>query len=119
MLPQQLLSEIASTHPPVLHHLAQRLRAMALASGPGTTEEVKYGGILFAGLDGFCGVFVYAAHVTLEFGNGVALDDPNAELMGKGKGHRHLKFTTEDNTALARAQHFIQMARSLADQPRK
>jgi hypothetical protein len=66
-LPDRLMLKIAQTHPPVLHSIAQRLRALALASGPDTTEEVKYGGILFAGQEGFCGVFVYNAHVTLEF----------------------------------------------------
>lgn len=119
MLPDHLMSEIARTHPPVLHAVAQRLRQMALQSGVGTQEEVKYGGILFAGQQSFCGVFVYAAHVTLEFGEGAALPDPDGELQGKGKGRRHLKFTTEDDAALSRAAHFIVLARALADQPRR
>lgn len=119
MLPNHMMDGIARTHPPVLYAIAQRLRQMALDCGPATREEVKYGGILFAGQRGFCGVFVYAAHVTLEFGEGAALPDPAAELQGKGKGRRHLKFTAEDEAALARAAHFIALARALADQPRK
>lgn len=117
MLPNDLMSAIARTHPPFLHVLAQELRALGLASGPDTQEEVKYGGILFAGHSGFCGVFVYGAHVTLEFSDGAALPDPAGELLGKGKGRRHLKFTSQDPVALARAAHFIALARGLADQP--
>ena len=65
MLPDQLLSDLAKTHPPVLIAVAQRLRQLALNSGPLTREEVKYGGILLAGKTGFCGIFIYAAHGTL------------------------------------------------------
>ena len=62
-----------------------RLRAMALASGPAITEEVKYGGILFASYAAFCGVFAYQNHVTLEFSEGNTLADPFGVLAGKGK----------------------------------
>jgi hypothetical protein len=117
MLPDHMMAEIARTHPPVLHVLAQRLRQMAQDSGPGTREDVKYGGILFSGARGFCGVFVYAAHVTLEFSEGVSLADPQGELQGKGKGRRHLKYAREDEAALSRAEHFIALARRAADQP--
>jgi len=117
MMPDELMSKIALSHAPALHSVAQRLRVLALASGPDTVEEVKYGGILFTGRSGFCGVFVYAAHVTLEFSEGAALPDPGSELQGKGKGRRHLKFTGEDEAALSRAAHFIAIARERADQP--
>ncbi len=117
MLPDHLMTEIARTHPPFLSVLAQRLRQMAKTSGTDTHEEVKYGGILFSGTHGFCGVFVYAAHVTLEFSEGASLADPQGELQGKGKGRRHLKFTSEDEAALSRAAHFIALARRAADHP--
>ena len=120
ILPDQFMLNVARTHPPVLHAIAQRLRTIALASSPATQEEVKYGGILFGGSASFCGVFVYGAHVTLEFGNGAELPDPGGELLGNGKGRRHLKFTTEDEAVLARAAYFIALARAMAqDQPRR
>ena len=62
-------------HRGTLFPIVTRLRAMALASGPAITEEVKYGGILFASRTGFCGVFAYTNHVTLEFGDGSTLPD--------------------------------------------
>ncbi|MGL5009058.1 MAG: DUF1801 domain-containing protein [Paracoccaceae bacterium] len=116
MSPDDLLHKLAQTHSPALLAIAQKLRLLALNSGSDTKEEVKYGGILFAGRQGFCGVFVYSAHVTLEFGEGAALPDPDSLLLGKGKGRRHLKFADEDDAALARAGHFIALARQAADQ---
>ena len=74
------LLEDLRLHRGTLFPIVTRLRAMALASGPAITEEVKYGGILFASRTGFCGVFVYTNHVTLEFGDGSTLPDPHGVL---------------------------------------
>lgn len=76
------------------HALVQALRQSALAAGPGVTEEVKYGGLLFSAAQPFCGVFAYTAHVSLEFGQGAAMSDPAGVLEGAGKGRRHIKFRT-------------------------
>jgi hypothetical protein len=115
MLPDDWFKHLDSTQSPLLAATARRLRELALASGPDTTKEVKYGGVLFAGARGFCGIFSYAAHITLEFGEGAALSDPQAALSGKGKGRRHLKFVNEDEANLLQAKHFIQLARAHAD----
>ncbi len=40
-----------------LHAIVERLREIALNSGPAITEEVKYGGLLFSSGSSFCGVF--------------------------------------------------------------
>lgn len=86
------LLEDLRLHRGALFPIVTRLRAMALASGLAITEDVKYGGILFASRTGFCGVFVYTNHVTLEFGDGSTLPDPHGVLAGKGKLRRHIRF---------------------------
>lgn len=68
---------------------------MALASGPAITEDVKYGGILFASRTDFCGVIVYTNHLTLEFDDGSTLPDPHSVLAGKGKLRRHIRIDSE------------------------
>lgn len=115
MTPEDYFKRLDETHPPNLAAVARRLRALALGSGPQTGETVKYGGVLFSGREAFCGVFAYSAHVTLEFGEGARLPDPAGTLLGKGKGRRHLKFTGEDDAALAVAASHIAAARALAD----
>lgn len=74
------------------HALVMALRQSAFDAGPGVTEEVKYGGLLFSAKQPFCGVFAYTAHVSLEFGQGAAMADPAGVLEGAGKGRRHIKF---------------------------
>ncbi len=74
------------------YNLVQALRQVALEAGPAITEEIKYGGILFAARQGFCGIFSYAGHVSLEFSDGAKLRDPHQALEGQGKLRRHLKF---------------------------
>jgi hypothetical protein len=55
------------------------------------SEEVKYGGILFASGPHFGGVFAYKEHVSVEFGHGAAIKDTDGFLEGAGKGRRHIK----------------------------
>ncbi|MDN3575828.1 DUF1801 domain-containing protein [Chitinimonas viridis] len=73
--------------------LVQTLREAVLSLGVGVTEEVKYGGLLFSAGKPFCGVFSYAKHVSLEFGDGAALPDPHQVLEGEGKLRRHIKLS--------------------------
>ncbi|WP_137150215.1 DUF1801 domain-containing protein [Devosia sp. FKR38] len=75
----------------IRYQLIESVRAIVLQVGPSIGEEIKYGGILFAGHRGFCGIFSYANHVTLEFSEGASLPDPHQRLEGKGKGRRHIK----------------------------
>lgn len=77
--------------------LVQSLREVILDLAPSISEEVKYGGILFAAERPFCGVFSYAKHVSLEFGAGASLPDKFKVLEGEGKFRRHIKlFSAED-----------------------
>ena len=87
----------------------------SLASGPAITEEVKYGGILFASRTGFCGVFVYTNHVTLEFGDGSTLPDPHGVLAGKGKLRRHIRIDSEHDLEAKKVGDYINAARARSD----
>ncbi len=66
---------------------------------PMAKGRTMYGGTMFetqpgVPKTGFCGVFSYQNHVSLEFSNGAALGDPQAVLEGKGKFRRHIKLRT-------------------------
>jgi len=76
------------------YQIAAAVRALMKQLFKPFAEEVKYGGILFASGVQFCGVFVYKAHVSVEFGHGAAIDDPFGHLEGGGKFRRHLKLLT-------------------------
>jgi hypothetical protein len=73
------------------YEIVEAVRALAKNTFETTSEEVKYGGILFASGVQFAGVFAYKEHVTVEFGNGAKISDPFGFLEGTGKGRRHVK----------------------------
>ncbi len=78
------------------HALVQAVRTRVQRTLGSVDEEVKYGGILFAS-DGVPvgGVFAYARHVSVEFGQGAAIADPFGFLEGGGQGRRHVKLRSE------------------------
>lgn len=59
-------------------------------------SQVKYGGVLFSHAQDIGGVFLYNAHVSLEFSQGAQLSAPTGVLQGKGKFRRHIKLTVND-----------------------
>jgi hypothetical protein len=73
------------------HDIVEAVRALVKKTFKATTEEVKYGGILFSSGVQFCGVFAYKEHVSVEFGAGAQIQDDLGFLEGSGKGRRHLK----------------------------
>lgn len=75
------------------YDLVQAIRKVVLGLDKQVSEEIKYGGILFAAEQAFCGVFAYANHVSLEFGEGANLPDQFGVLEGKGKFRRHIKLS--------------------------
>ncbi|WP_338848232.1 DUF1801 domain-containing protein [Massilia sp. W12] len=79
---------------PQIYEIVEAVRALAQASLENLSEEVKYGGILFADGVQFGGVFAYTAHVSVEFGHGAKIADPYGFLEGAGKGRRHIKLHT-------------------------
>ena len=73
------------------YQIVEAVRALVKKTIERTSEEVKYGGILFTSGVQFGGVFAYKAHVRVEFGNGAKINDPFGFLEGTGKGRRHVK----------------------------
>ncbi len=98
-----------------LFPIVTRLRALALSSGRAITEEIKYGGILFASRAGICGVFAYQSHVTLEFSEGSTLSDPYGVLAGKGKFRRHIRIDTEQDIETKHVEYYLAAARMQSD----
>jgi hypothetical protein len=90
--------------------LVQALRQLVLNQDPVVTEEVKYGGLLFSAGKPFCGVFAYAKHVSLEFGDGASLPDEYKVLEGEGKLRRHIKLSTMDDVAQKQVAHYLALA---------
>lgn len=109
------LLEDLRQHRGALFPIVARLRAMALASGPQITEEVKYGGILFASRTWFCGVFAYKNHVTVEFSEGNSLRDPHGVLAGQGKFRRHIRIDSEQDIEAKHVEEYVKTARAQSD----
>ena len=76
------------------YEIVEAVRSLVYQTFPAASEEVKYGGILFASGAQFAGVFAYKAHVTVEFGSGAKINDTFGFLEGSGKGRRHVKLMT-------------------------
>lgn len=92
--------------------IVQAVRALVLQPPfEAPTEEVKYGGILFAAQGvSFCGVFAYQALVSVEFGQGARMHDPFGHLEGAGKGRRHLKLRSIDDLAHKQLAQYLPLA---------
>lgn len=76
------------------YEIVEAVRALVKQTFETTSEEVKYGGILFTSGIQFGGVFSYKAHVTVEFGSGSKITDTFGFLEGTGKGRRHVKLVS-------------------------
>ncbi|MBE9609752.1 DUF1801 domain-containing protein [Chitinilyticum piscinae] len=95
--------------------LVQAVRDLVRATLPEISEEVKYGGILFASAgQPFGGVFAYSQHVSVEFGAGARISDPHGLLEGSGKGRRHIKLRVSDDIAAKKLAAYLPLALTAA-----
>lgn len=81
-------------------------------------DRHMYGGTMFEAVLGVhatrtFGVFRHKDHVTLEFSNGAVLSDPNAQLVGRGKHRRNLKFRRLSDITSQNTAHFLRAARAV------
>jgi len=90
-----------------------------LGLDPGVSEEVKYGGLLFSAGKPVCGVFAYAKHVSVEFGDGAMLPDEHKVLEGEGKLRRHIKLSTMGDIDQKHVAHYLTLALRALDSPAK
>jgi hypothetical protein len=88
----------------------QSLRRLILSVDPAISEEVKYGGLLYAAGSPFCGVFSYSQHVSLEFSRGAELADPHAALEGEGKKRRHIKIQSRGDVFKKNVRDYVERA---------
>ncbi len=72
------------------------------------TETIKYGGIVFfKDNEMIAGIFVYKMHLSIEFGNGAQLADPDSILEGKGKFRRHIKLNSVKDIRKKNVREFV------------
>ena len=90
--------------------LVESVRKLVKKTIPSVTEEVKYGGILFASGVQFCGVFAYKQHVSVEFGSGAKITDTLGYLEGGGKGRRHIKLHSAKDIKAKELAHYLPLA---------
>ena len=100
---------------PALYEIANSVRTKIQQLEDTVVEEVKYGGILFAAPEPFCGIFVYKQHVTVEFGRGAEMADLHGLLEGKGKGRRHLKLHTLEDIENKHLTDYLRLAQKAAE----
>ena len=100
---------------PDLYEIADSARMKILQLAETVNEEVKYGGILFAAPEPFCGIFVYKQHVSVEFSHGAGIVDPHGLLEGKGKGRRHLKLHTLEDVENKHLTDYLRLAQKAAE----
>lgn len=89
------------------YQILQKLREIVFENYPKSKERMMYGGILFSLDEDYGGVFVYKNHVSFEFSNGYAFDDPEKVLEGGGKYRRHLKFKSIDDIETKSVDFFV------------
>ncbi|WP_395009225.1 DUF1801 domain-containing protein [Undibacterium sp.] len=92
------------------HQMVLVVRKLVLAIDKGVSEEIKYGGILFSAENSFCGVFAYANHISVEFGDGASMPDAFGMLEGKGKFRRHIKLTELSDVKDKQLAHYLKLA---------
>lgn len=92
------------------YKLVQGVRKEVLGLDKSISEEIKYGGILFAGGKAFCGIFSYAKHISLEFSEGASLPDKHKVLEGEGKFRRHIKLLSTDDIAAKHVRDYLALA---------
>lgn len=98
--------------------LVQSLRKLILGLDAAVSEEVKYGGILFAAGKPFCGIFSYANHVSLEFSDGASLPDKHKVLEGEGKLRRHIKLTAIQDIESKHVRDYLVLAQKATKKPK-
>lgn len=104
--------------PALAGEIEAAIREMVVRLCPEARGRAMYGGIVFERRpgdckSGFCGVFCYRNHVSLEFGQGVRLDDPHGLLEGRGKARRHLKLRSLHDIESRQAEAFLRQAIAL------
>lgn len=92
------------------YELIQAARGILFEQYPDAQERMMYGGILFSLEEDFAGLFAYTHHVSMEFGQGYLMNDPEKLLEGKGKYRRHIKLKPTDQLMMKKLPFFVAQA---------
>lgn len=109
--PEQFLKELKEFDAEK-YETVSTLRALVLQDKT-TTEEIKYGGLLFSREKPYTGLFVSTHHVSMEFSEGAQLTDPDNLLEGTGKYRRHIKFKSLSEIKKSAVTALLRQAREL------
>ena len=95
--------------------ITQAIDRLVASVVPRATRRKMYGGVMFELEAGnpetrFCGYFVHAGHVGVEFAKGALLSDPDGILQGKGRLRRHLRLRAVEDIAANRLETFVAQA---------
>lgn len=94
--------------------IVEAVRALVRKTIKPLSEEVKYGGIVFASSIQFGGVFAYKEHVSVEFAQGAKIKDAEGFLEGGGKGRRHLKLKSVSDISAKKLAKYLPLALAAA-----
>ncbi len=87
--------------------IVEQCRSLFFSIHPSGSECIKYGGIMFSLEEEIAGVFAYKNHVSMEFGQGNAMNDPDEILEGSGKFRRHIKMEAIEQIEEKQLKFFI------------
>jgi hypothetical protein len=114
MTPEKFLVELKA-HSREQYAIVRTLRNLILNTHNTSTEEIKYGGLLYSNQKPYTGLFVSKNHVSMEFSEGARLDDPSNLLTGSGKYRRHIKFRSVEEINEREIKNFLKQAVKIAN----
>jgi hypothetical protein len=98
MLPYHTIEGFLKFTDPGLREIVLELRNIVAQVAPGSTEDIRHGGIVYYFEElggpvsaGVCGVAIKPDHVRLYFTHGAFIPDKTHLLKGSGKAMRYLK----------------------------
>ena len=92
------------------YEIVEAVRALVQKTFETTSEEIKYGGILFRSGVQFGGVFAYKTHVTVEFRNSGKNTYTFEFIEGSEKGRRHVKWMSVDQIKDKKLAQYLSLA---------
>jgi hypothetical protein len=102
-------------HPDLQDLVTNWLIATVQRHAPSAGHRPMYGGLVFERQLGVpktcvCGIYGYSEHLSLEFTQGAALDDPMGVLEGAGKHRRHIKLRSMGDILAKDAEGYVARA---------
>ena len=93
------------------YEMAVQIRDIHFQCNANISEDIKYGGLVFF-LDAemISGIFFYKQHISIEFGNGACMPDPESVLEGKGKFRRHIKLRSQEDIIKKNLVRYVRQA---------